>query len=157
MRRPFTMARQLWVLFKRAGWAPFAVLMFHQLVGRMGWRDGTDWLLHFLGGLKGYRLKTRRHAVEVAHLESWLGKCTDMAGKDYALAVELLRNRRLIKGYSDTHARGLSKFEKAMGATDLLMGREDAAEWMARVREAALQDPEGTALDGALKTVKSFV
>ena len=36
-------------------------------------------------------------------------------------------------------------------------GREDAAEWMARIREAALQDPEGTALDGALETVRSFV
>ena len=113
-------------------------------------------MLHFLGGLKGYRLKTRRHAVEVAHLEAWLKACTDMAAQDYVLAVELLRNRRLIKGYSDTHARGLSKFDKVMGAADLLKGRDDAAEWMARIREAALQDPEGDALDGALKTVESF-
>ena len=113
-------------------------------------------MLHFLGGLKGYRLKTRRHAVEVAHLEAWLTACTDMAAQDYALAVELLRNRRLIKGYSDTHARGLSKFDKVMGAADLLKGRDDAAEWMARIREAALHDPEGDALDGALKTVESF-
>ena len=43
-----------------------------------------------------------------------------------------------------------------MGAADLLKGRDDAAEWMARIREAALQDPEGDALDGALKTVESF-
>jgi uncharacterized membrane protein YjdF len=45
------MTGKLWTLFKRAGWAPLAVLLFHQLVGRMGWRDGTDWLLHSLGGL----------------------------------------------------------------------------------------------------------
>ncbi len=114
-------------------------------------------MLHFLGGLRHYRLKTRRHAVEVAHLEGWLKACTDMAAQDYALAMELLRNRRLIKGYSDTHARGLSKFDRVMGAADLLKGREDAAAWMARIREAALQDSEGEALEGAIETVRSFV
>ena len=36
-------------------------------------------------------------------------------------------------------------------------GRDDAAEWIARLREAALQDAEGKALDGAIATVRSFV
>jgi indolepyruvate ferredoxin oxidoreductase beta subunit len=71
--------------------------------------------------------------------------------------VEMLKNRRLVKGYSDTHARGLSKFATVMGAVTLLQGRDDAAEWMARLREAALQDPEGKALEGAIQTVRSFV
>ena len=114
-------------------------------------------VLHVLGGLKGYRLRTRRHAVEVAHLESWLTTCLEMRDQDYALAVELLNNRRLIKGYSDTHARGLGKFDRVMGAAGLLQGRTDAAEWMARLREAALQDPQGEALEGAIETVRSFV
>ncbi len=114
-------------------------------------------MLHVLGGLKGYRLKTRRHQVEVAHLDGWLNDCMDMVARDYALAVELLKNRRLVKGYSDTHARGLSKFGSVMGAAQLLQGREDAAAWMNRLREAALQDPDGKALDGALRTVRSFV
>jgi len=111
-------------------------------------------MLHFLGGLKGYRLRTYRHQLEVAHLQAWLTAC--MRPADYALRTELFRNRRLIKGYSDTHARGLSKFDRVMGAADLLEGREDAALWMERLREAALQDPEGKALDGAIETVKSF-
>jgi indolepyruvate ferredoxin oxidoreductase beta subunit len=114
-------------------------------------------MLHFLGGLKNYRLRTRRHAVEQAHLDAWLDTSLAMVPTDYALAVELLNNRRLIKGYSDTHTRGLSKFATVMGAADLLKGRKDAAEWMVRLREAALQDPEGKALEGALKTVRSFV
>lgn len=113
-------------------------------------------MLHLLGGLKGYRLRTRRHAVEVAHLEGWLEQCLAMLEVDYNLAVELLKNRRLVKGYSDTHARGLTKFATVMGAGELLKGREDAAEWMGRLREAALQDPEGKALEGAIKTVRSF-
>ncbi|MGC1505118.1 MAG: indolepyruvate oxidoreductase subunit beta family protein [Sulfitobacter sp.] len=114
-------------------------------------------MLHFLGGLKGYRMKTRRHQVEVAHLDAWLADCLEVLESDYALAVEMLKNRRLVKGYSDTHARGLTKFSSVMGAAALLNGREDAAAWMNRLREAALQDPEGKALDGALRTVRSFV
>ena len=114
-------------------------------------------MLHFLGGLKGYRLKTRRHEVENAHLQQWLEDSLKPLDDDYALSVELIRNRRLIKGYSDTHARGLTKFATVMNAADLLRGRKDAAEWMGRLREAALQDPEGKTLEGAIQTVRSFV
>ncbi|MFK7755184.1 MAG: DUF6537 domain-containing protein, partial [Sedimentitalea sp.] len=113
-------------------------------------------MLHFLGGLKAYRLKTRRHMVEMAHLEAWLAQSLAPLDRDYALSVELLKNRRLIKGYSDTHARGLSKFATVMSTVSLLEGRADAADWMARLREAALQDPAGKALDGAIETVRSF-
>ena len=113
-------------------------------------------MLHVLGGLKGYRLKTRRHAVEMAHVEDWLSRSLKWVETDYALAVELLACRRLIKGYSDTHARGLSKFDTVMNAVSLLEGRDDAADWIARLREAALQDPEGKALKGAIETVRSF-
>ena len=114
-------------------------------------------MLHFIGGLKRYRLKTRRHEVEVSHLESWLADSLSPVNEDYDLSIELLKNRRLIKGYSDTHTRGLTKFDKVMGAAELLRGRKDAAEWINRLREAALKDPEGVALDGAIETVKSFV
>jgi indolepyruvate ferredoxin oxidoreductase, beta subunit len=113
-------------------------------------------VLHILGGLKSYRLKTRRHAVEMAHLDAWLDRSLAPLNEDYALAVELIKCRRLIKGYSDTHARGLTKFDTVMNAADLLKGRDDAAQWIARLREAALQDPEGKALSGALETVRSF-
>lgn len=113
-------------------------------------------MLHVLGGLKSYRLKTRRHAVETAHLNAWLDQSLAHADDDYDLAVELIKCRRLIKGYSDTHARGLTKFDTVMNAADLLKGRDDAAKWIARLREAALQDPDGKALSGALETVRSF-
>ena len=113
-------------------------------------------MLHVLGGLKTYRLKTRRHALEVEHLENWLNAALVPLDHDYALSVELLKNRRLIKGYSDTHSRGLGKFDKLMSCADMLKGRPDGAEWMARLREAALRDPESKALDGAIETVKSF-
>lgn len=113
-------------------------------------------LLNFLGGLKNYRLKTRRHFIEMSHMELWLATSLRYVDQDYALAVELLNNRRLIKGYSDTHARGQSKFDKVMASAVLLKGRDDASVWMRRLRDAALQDEKGIALDGAIATIKSF-
>ena len=113
-------------------------------------------MLHILGGLKQYRLRTHRHAVETRHLDGWLERALAPAKTDYALSVELFKNRRLIKGYSDTHTRGHSKFDQVMGTVTALNGRSDAAQWIARLREAALQDPEGKALAGALQTIASF-
>ncbi len=113
-------------------------------------------MLYLLGGLRGWRLRTLRHAQEQAHLQTWLAVATDCARRDYALAVEVIRCRRLIKGYSDTHARGQSKFDKVIGAVATLKRRPDAADWIRRLREAALQDEQGKALDGALMTIASF-
>ena len=111
--------------------------------------------LHLLGGMKGWRRRTLRHRREAAHRDAWLGLALGELPA-YDLAVEVLRCRRLVKGYGDTHARGLSKFDRVLGALPLLRGRPDAADWLRRLREAALVDEEGRALDGALATVRSF-
>lgn len=114
-------------------------------------------MLHLLGGLKGWRLKSLRHATEMAHLDHWLATAQNYLPGNYDLAVEVIRCRRLIKGYSDTHARGLSKFDKVLAAVALLTDRVDAADWARRLREAALKDEEGKALDGAIATIRSFL
>ena len=113
--------------------------------------------LYLMAGMKRFRRGTLRHANEAAHRDAWLGRVKEAAGRDYDLAVELVNTRRLVKGYSDTHARGLSKFDRVMAAAQKLEGRPDAAEWVKRLREAALKDENGIALDGALKTVDSFL
>jgi indolepyruvate ferredoxin oxidoreductase beta subunit len=113
-------------------------------------------MLYVLGGLKFWRRRTLRHAQEVAHLERWLGTAMGYLDRDPALAVEVIRCRRLVKGYSDTHARGLSKFDKVIEGIALVESRPDAADWARRLREAALQDEAGKALDGALLTIRSF-
>lgn len=113
-------------------------------------------ILHVLGGLRGWRRRTLRHAQETAHLHRWLDMALEQAGRNYDLGVELIRCRRLIKGYSDTHARGHSKFDRVVEASLRIAHRDDAADWCRRLREAALQDEEGKALDGAIRTVESF-
>lgn len=97
-----------------------------------------------------------RHEVETAHLEQWFDLALSRIDMDYWLAVEILNCRRLVKGYSDTHARSLSKYDRVLSALSMIEGRDDAAEWLRRLREAALKDEKGEMLDGALKTVESF-
>lgn len=137
-----------------------AMRLLDRLVNR-GRRLRTDRLLpylqlHLLGGLRRWRRGTLRHAIEMEHVRGWLGAALSQSSANYDVAVEIVRNRRLIKGYSDTHARGLSKYDRVMEAVSLLAGRPDAASWIRRLRDAALLDEDGKALDGALQTVKSF-
>jgi indolepyruvate ferredoxin oxidoreductase, beta subunit len=135
--------------------------------GLFGWmfrkgrrvRSGTiRWfvLLYTLAAFKPIRRTTLRHQREKAHLEKWLALATAQVPANYDLAVEVLAARRLIKGYSDTHARGESKFDRVIGAVPMLTSRSDGAEWMRRLRDAALMDEKGIALDGALKTIASL-
>lgn len=113
-------------------------------------------MLWIIGGLRRWRRGLLRHKVEAAHTTEWLALAESERAHDYALGVEVLKCRRLIKGYSDTHARGQSKFDRVLACLPLLRGRADAADWLRRLREAALADAEGTMLDGAIKTVRSF-
>jgi indolepyruvate ferredoxin oxidoreductase beta subunit len=112
--------------------------------------------LWFIGGLRRWRRRLLRHKVEVAHLERWYALALGQVPADYALAVEILNCRRLIKGYSDTHIRAQSKFDRVLSALGLVKGRTDAADWIRRLREMALKDEKGDMLDGALKTVASL-
>lgn len=103
--------------------------------------------LRLVAAARRWRRGCLRHAQEVAHLEAWLKQVRHALLSDYALAVELTRNRRLVKGYSDTHARGSGRFDRLMRAAALLGSRSDAAQAVAALREAALRDASGKALD----------
>jgi indolepyruvate ferredoxin oxidoreductase beta subunit len=109
--------------------------------------------LYLVAGLRARRRTLLRHGREMAHVDAWLALAAAQLGRDDRLALEILKCRRLVKGYSDTHARGQSKFDKVTGAVPLLAGRADAADWIRRLRDAALADVDGTLLDGALRTV----
>ena len=126
--------------------------------GRRVRTDGVFWFgaLYLLAGAKRWRRGMLRHRVETAHLERWLALALETARRDRALAAEIVACRRLIKGYSDTRARGEAKFDRVLAALPMLEGRADAADWLRRLRDAALRDEKGEALEGALKTVASF-
>lgn len=103
-------------------------------------------LLQGLAGLRRWRRRSRRHATEMAHIGQWLDAVKAVMQADYRLGLELVGCRRLVKGYSDTHARGSSKFDRLLRAARLLQGRPTAAADLAALRAAALADPQGQQL-----------
>jgi len=112
--------------------------------------------LYIVSGLRRFRRGSLRHQRETLHCEAWLAKALAVLPLNYDLAVEVLACRRLVKGYSDTHSRGLSKFDRVMSALPALSERDDGAAWLRRLRQAALLDEQGIALDGALKTITTL-
>ena len=112
--------------------------------------------LYGVAALKPTRRASLRHKRETEHREAWLAQAAGVLPRNYDLAVEVLRCRRLVKGYSDTHARGLSKFDRAIAKAPRLIQREDGAQWMARLIAAALIDEKGEALDGVAKTIDTL-
>ena len=112
--------------------------------------------LYAVASLRPLRRRLLRHAEEMAHMDLWLALAAQYVGTNYGLATGILSARRLVKGYSDTHARGVSKFDRVLSAAPLLAAREDAGAWMTRLISAALKDEDGKALDGALRTLREM-
>jgi indolepyruvate ferredoxin oxidoreductase, beta subunit len=103
-------------------------------------------LLHGLASLRRWRRGTLRYQQENARIEEWLGRLERLAaGNSYALAVELARAQRLVKGYGETHERGWLNFATLVAQLDSLAARADGAAVFARLHEAALADEEGHA------------
>ena len=74
-------------------------------------------MLYALAGMRRFRRATLRHQIEKAGLEQWLDLVARLA-PDYALAVETVNCRRLVKGYSDTHVRGGGKYRQLLAAAE---------------------------------------
>jgi indolepyruvate ferredoxin oxidoreductase, beta subunit len=103
-------------------------------------------LLYTLAGLRRWRRGTWRFRLENSRIEAWLAAIRERATTHYALAVELARAQRLIKGYGETHERGWRNFSALREQLEHLAGRADGATLLSRLQEAALADEEGVAL-----------
>jgi indolepyruvate ferredoxin oxidoreductase beta subunit len=68
------------------------------------------------------------------------------------LALEVARCGRLIKGYGSTNERGQANLRHILAYVSAQATQDDSlAETVARMREAALQDEAGQALDQVLR------
>ncbi|VAX07145.1 Indolepyruvate oxidoreductase subunit IorB II [hydrothermal vent metagenome] len=109
-------------------------------------------MLYFIASLKPIRRRTERFHQEFIHITGWLGRIRGIMTQDYDLAVEIIRCQRLIKGYGETHERGLNNFTRIMSAID--QGNVKAQR-VAELKQAALADEEGKALDNELNKTRS--
>jgi len=106
--------------------------------------------LYVVSGLRKYRRSLIRHDQEMTHINTWLNDIETAVKRDYQLAVEIAKCRRLVKGYSDTHERSLGKYARVLDGIRQGQERPDAAVWANRLRSSALQDADGKALDALL-------
>jgi indolepyruvate ferredoxin oxidoreductase, beta subunit len=106
-------------------------------------------MLYALARLKRWRRGTLRFAVETERIEQWLAQIAQAAAINPRLAVELAHCQGLVKGYSDTHARGLRNFQTLMAAAQR-GGATLAPDTLRELRDAALADEHGHALRDAL-------
>jgi indolepyruvate ferredoxin oxidoreductase beta subunit len=108
-------------------------------------------LLYGVASLRRMRRASLRYGIETARIRDWLARIESIGPRDPALALEVARCQRLVKGYGDTHARGWGNFERLMQAIDRLpAGTLDAA-GLRSLRDAALADEGGAALRAALE------
>jgi indolepyruvate ferredoxin oxidoreductase alpha subunit len=144
---PPWLARRIIAASERRGW-----------LGRMHWgmelkTTSISGYLRFrlLAGLRRWRPRSYRYAEEQAQIESWLALIREAATHSAELAVEVAECARLVKGYGDTHKRGLGNYraivQRVIGpalAGDLPAAR--AVDAVASARTAALVDPDGESL-----------
>lgn len=103
-------------------------------------------MLNTLGGMKKWRRKTLRFQVEQQRIEQWLNRIAQHAKSHPALALEIARAQTLVKGYGDTHERGLANFHKLMDTLER-HGDRVSPTLLQTMRDAALADEHGKELD----------
>ena len=111
-------------------------------------------LLAVVAAMRRWRRRTRRYAREHAQMHAWLQRIRGLANASPALALEVANCQGLIKGYSDTHARGWGNFTRIMEVLDQAPTPLQPDQLKA-LREAALADDSGKALDQALLSLRS--
>jgi len=106
-------------------------------------------LLRTVAAMKRFRRSTLRYAEENRRIEAWLGRIEAIGGHNPALALEVAYCQRLVKGYSDTHERGIRHYDLVMQALDQSAGSFSPTT-LRELREAALADDVGHVLRDAL-------
>jgi indolepyruvate ferredoxin oxidoreductase, beta subunit len=107
--------------------------------------------LRAIAGLARMRRRTLRFSEEDAAIRAWLGRIESVAPQNYALAVEIARAQRLVKGYGETHESGMRNFTTLMSCIEALLRRPDGAAVFAALHEAALADEHGVVLERTLQ------
>ena len=118
-------------------------------------RIGGYLLLRLIAGLRRWRRSTLRFAEEDARLRAWLAQIDSTAKRDPQLAHEIAECQQLVRGYGETHERGLGAFTQITGAARALCGKHDAAARIRKLREAASADEDGTGLRTALAAMEA--
>jgi indolepyruvate ferredoxin oxidoreductase beta subunit len=107
-------------------------------------------LLYAIAAMRPLRPKSLRFEVEHQRIADWLATIARLVPTQPALALEVARAQRLVKGYGDTHARGWGNFQKIMAAMPQLRAMPQGPAQLKALVQAALADDSGQALEKLL-------
>jgi len=105
-------------------------------------------VLYVLARLQPIRRRSLRFGQEQERIDAWIA--TAVGQGDAEMALQIILCQQLIKGYGETHARGLENFNDIIDALPRLTSRPLAADTLAGWRAAALADESGARLRQAL-------
>ena len=154
---PEKTGRKLTALFERRGWIGKSLPMKVTTTRFSGFIR-----LKFLAYAKRWRLKSLRHADEMAWLDTWLGHIRAALDKAPDAAPEIVETARLVRGYGSTYKRGIRNWrliESHMIAPCLngTYPTGHLADAVLQARLAAVKDPDGTALDEVVEGFRKVV
>ena len=150
---------------------PFLARLILRMAERKGWlgriyfgmeinSTSVSGYLRFLmlAKLRPLRPYGYRYQQEQQQIDGWIALIRETSRHSVELALEIAECARLIKGYGDTHVRGLANYRMIESrvirpalAGDIPLGR--AADAIASARTAALVDPEGESLAKCLADI----
>jgi indolepyruvate ferredoxin oxidoreductase, beta subunit len=154
---------------------PFLAKPILRISEHRGWLTRFHWGMEFntasisgylrfwgLAKLRRFRPRTHRFIEEQAAIESWLDLVIAAVKVSPALALEVTECARLVKGYGDTHKRGVTNYRMIeMRVIRPALGGEipgaRAADAVASARTAALVDPEGESLARCIAEIEGRV
>jgi indolepyruvate ferredoxin oxidoreductase beta subunit len=127
----------------REPWALPLKIATHSISGMLA--------LRFMAGLKVWRTLGSRHRQEQQLIGQWLSAIEDACGQSPELGLEVARCGRLIKGYGSTNERAKRNLLHILShVPGQVLASAEKAKLLAGIREAALKDEAGKALDQAL-------
>jgi indolepyruvate ferredoxin oxidoreductase, beta subunit len=106
-------------------------------------------MLYAVAAMKRWRRSTLRFQEENELMEQWLRLIETTAAANPQLAIEVAQCQRLVKGYSETHERGLRNYGILRAVVERA-GVTLAPATLRELRESALADEHGEALRSAL-------
>jgi indolepyruvate ferredoxin oxidoreductase beta subunit len=151
---PTFLARPILRLAERKGW--LGDVYFSMEVNSTSVSGYLRFLM--LAKLRLLRPYGHRYKQEQLQIEGWLALIREAARLSPELALEVAECARLIKGYGDTHARGVANYLaiETRVIRPTLAGQippARAVDAIASARTAALVDPEGESLAKCLADI----
>jgi indolepyruvate ferredoxin oxidoreductase, beta subunit len=111
-------------------------------------------LLYLVASMRRMRRGSLRFQNEHQRIGEWLAMIASLAVDHPALALEVARSQRLVKGYGDTHARGWGQFQRLMALLPRLRSAPQGGQRLRDLTQAALADEDGQALEKLLASVR---